>query len=586
VSDAPERTERVPATAPERYARLWERERPDLDSFLATAGPLSADEQAAVLRVDQRERWRAGVRVQVEDYLRQLPGNPPDPEMALDLIYNEFLIRERLGEQPDPEDYYRRFPAVAAALREQIALHGALGPATPPADHLWPGDATLPPDDGPLPRPFGPYRLVKVLGQGGMGTVYLADDPRLGRQVAVKVPRFDPQRAMESAERFRREARAAAGLRHPNLVPIYEVGQVNGADYFTMPFISGEPLSALLARKGPLPEAEAIRLTIRIADAMEAVHRAGVVHRDLKPGNILLDERGEPAVTDFGLARQVGVDPRMTVSGTVLGTPAYLAPEQVGCRPADMGPRCDVYSLGVVLYEMLTGRVPHWGSPGEIFVRLMCEEPMPPSRLRQGLNPRLEALCLKAMDRRAEERFASMAEFADALRRVGESTARRPRRAVRIAAGLVVLVLAGMLLGWAIWAALGPRPGRGTTESQQTDPFVAGSKWTGHYVFIKPKNIGSGLAELVVVSRAGRSFAGTYITHDDKKEYRWEVAGEVEGGRVNWSLGKPLNDHARTVRSQAKKATCTGTYDDREVRVRFEDEDDQSQADVTLTLRK
>jgi hypothetical protein len=586
VSDAPDTTERMPSTAAHRYALLWERERPDLDTFLAAHEPLGAEERAAVLRVDQRERWRTGERVPVEHYLRRLPGNLPDPEIALDLVYNEFLVRERLGEEPDPEDYFRRFPACAAALREQIDLHGAFGPSTPAAIPLSPPEIQYPQDDGPLPRPFGPYRLIKILGRGGMGTVYLAEDPRLGRQVAVKVPRFFPGSATESAERFRREARAAAGLRHPNLVPLFEVGQVDGTDYFTMPYLPGETLSARLAREGALPESEAIRLTVRVAEALEVVHRAGVVHRDLKPGNILLDERGEPAVTDFGLARRAEIDSRITDSGAVLGTPAYLAPEQVGCRAEKMGPRCDVYSLGVVLYELLTGRVPFWGTPGEVLVRVLNEEPPPPSRLRPGLNPRLESVCLKAMARRAEDRFASMAEFADALRRVADSPSRRPRRAMHTAAGLVGLALAAVLIGWAGWAALGQRKRTEVTIPSQTDPFAAGSRWTGHYEFIRPREYGTGEVELVVAARSDGSFTGTYITRANKKEYRWEVAGAAEGGRVSWTLGKPLNDNARTARSQTKKATCTGSYDEQQMRVRYDDEDDHAEADLTLKLRK
>jgi serine/threonine protein kinase len=405
-----------------------------------------------------------------------------------------------------------------------------------------------------------------------MGTVYLAEDPRLGRQVALKVPHFDLARKEESAARFRREARAAAGVRHSGLVPVFEVGQVDGTDYLTMPYITGESLAARLAREGPLPEGEAVRLTIRIAEAMEAVHRAGVVHRDLKPANILLDEHGEPAVTDFGLARPVGPsDARMTDSGTVLGTPAYLAPEQVGCRPEDMGPRCDVYSLGVILYEMLTGRVPFQGSAGDVLVQVVSGTPPPPSSVRPGLDPRLEAICLKALQREAGQRLASMAEFADVLRRRSEI------RSISdpVSGGrrwLVVIALVAVLAGWLLLRSW-----------PQKDSFRAGSQWAGHYVFIQPREFGSGDAELTVTSRSGDSFTGTYTTRPaGNKEFRWEVAGRIEGGRVSWELGKPLNDNARSARSPHKRATFTGTYDSREIRVRYDDEDDRSRAEVTF----
>jgi serine/threonine-protein kinase len=581
VSDAPERTEHLAAPPPAaRYARLWEAGAPDLDAFLA-AEALGPDERAAVLRVDQRERWRTGQGVPAEDYLRRLPGNPPEAELALDLIYNEFLVRERLGEAPAPEDYCQRFPAFAEALRLQIALHRAVEAEPTPQDtHQWPAPS-LPhvPRVEVLPRPFGPYRLLSVLGRGGMGTVYLADDPRLGRQVALKVPHFDLARSPESIARFRREARAAARARHSNLVPIYEVGEVDGIDYLTMPYITGEPLSARLAREGPLPPAEAVRLAVRIADAMETVHRAGVVHRDLKPANVMLDEHSEPAVTDFGLARPVGpADARMTASGTVLGTPAYLAPEQVGCRPEDMGPRCDVYSLGVILYEMLTGRVPFQGAPGEVLVRVMSESPPKPSSLRPGLDPRLEAICLKAMSRRAEDRFASMTQFADALRELEEEPGSPQRgRTRRVALWLAGLVLVAAL----VWLALWLRPGPGE------EPFRAGSKWAGRYEFTRPREFGMGDTELTVTSREGSSFTGTYSTiPDGKEEHRWEVAGTVEKGRIYWELGKPLNKRAREARPADRKATCTGTYDAREAQIDYDDRYDGSHAKMTLRPRQ
>src|SRR4051794_15788499 len=184
------------------------------------------------------------------------------------------------------------------------------------------------PGAGPLPEVFGKYRLVRKLGQGGMGAVYLAHDTQLDRDVALKVPHLGEEAGPEVLARFLREARAAAKLHHPNVCPIHEVGEVNGAPYFTMPLIEGPSLSAVLRANGPLGQREAAALVARVAQALALAHGRGVVHRDLKPSNILLDARGEPVVTDFGLARVAEGRSRLTPSGAVLGTPAYMPPEQ------------------------------------------------------------------------------------------------------------------------------------------------------------------------------------------------------------------------------------------------------------------
>src|SRR4051812_1906666 len=200
-----------------RYSTLWDAGRPDLDEFLRAAGPLAADELAAVLRADQRCRWEAGERAPAEGYLRRLPGDPPDPEAALDLVFQEFLLRERLGERPDPAEFLDRFPRYADALRDQIEFHRALGTRSgDTADYVRTGPtgddrATRTGEGADLPRSFGRYPTLRPIGRGGMGTVSLARDPLLDRDVALKVPRFGPDDPPAAFERFRREARAAAG---------------------------------------------------------------------------------------------------------------------------------------------------------------------------------------------------------------------------------------------------------------------------------------------------------------------------------------------------------------------------------------
>ncbi len=270
----------------------------------------------------------------------------------------------------------------------------------------------------PLPETFGRYRILQPLGQGGMGAVYLARDTQLDRLVALKVPRLggDDKPAPGDLERFLREARAAAALLHPNLCPIFDVGEVDGTPYLTMAYLEGRLLSGLIEKGKPRSQRQAAQIVRKLATALQEAHARGVIHRDLKPANVMISARGEPIVMDFGLARRdEAVEARLTQDGTVLGTPAYMPPEQVRGETRAIGPGCDIYALGVILYELLAGRLPFEGSVLNILGKILTEEPPPPSRHRPDLDPALEAICLKAMAKKVEDRYASMAELAAAL---------------------------------------------------------------------------------------------------------------------------------------------------------------------------
>jgi serine/threonine protein kinase len=294
-------------------------------------------------------------------------------------------------------------------------------PTLPPPDDDF---ATLPPAGEPaqltrpgcvnLPYTLGRYRLERLLGQGGMGAVYQAFDTQLGRAVALKVPFLTGQSADATRQRFLREAQAAAALSHPNICPVHDLGEIDGVPYITMAYVEGQSLARHLGGK-PIDVREAVILTRKVAFALHEAHTKGVIHRDLKPGNILLDGRGEPVVMDFGLARRADSVLQLTQQGEMMGTPAYMPPEQINGDVAAMGPACDVWSLGMMLYEMLTGRLPFAGDLFALLSQITSDEPPPPSRFRAGLDPRLDAVCLRAMAKSPADRWPSMRLFAEAL---------------------------------------------------------------------------------------------------------------------------------------------------------------------------
>ncbi len=264
---------------------------------------------------------------------------------------------------------------------------------------------------------FGRYRIERQLGEGAMGTVYLAHDTALERNVALKIPKFDPSDA-DARSRFLREARSVAALRHPHLCPIHDVGEIDGTQYLTMAFIEGRTLADHLESGRPIAPRQAALVIRKLALGLQEAHAAGVIHRDLKPANVMLDKKGEPVVMDFGLARplQAAEAARITHSGQLVGTPAYMPPEQAQGRLDELGPASDVYSLGVIFYEMLTGRRPFDGPLAPVLAAILTETPPAPREIRPDVDPALEAVCLKMMSKRAADRFALMRDVADALK--------------------------------------------------------------------------------------------------------------------------------------------------------------------------
>ena len=269
-----------------------------------------------------------------------------------------------------------------------------------------------------MPRRFGRYEILKQVGEGAMGAVYQARDQLLERIVALKTPKFTGEEDREDLDRFYREARSAATLCHPNICQIYDIGEIDGIHYISMAYVDGYPLSHFISANKPQAERRIASIIRKCALALDEAHSKGIVHRDLKPANIMIDQRGEPIIMDFGLAWQVGSeDGRLTKSGVILGTPAYMSPEQLDGRPELIGPVSDVYSLGVVMYELLTGQLPFpgTGSIMSIIKDIVSKDPVRVSELRPGVSPAIESICHRAMSRDPEDRFGSMHELAAEL---------------------------------------------------------------------------------------------------------------------------------------------------------------------------
>jgi serine/threonine protein kinase len=278
---------------------------------------------------------------------------------------------------------------------------------TPPVVEWWVEGGTS------LPRRVGRFVPRAEIGRGAFGIVYRAYDPQLDREVALKVSQAGVLDTPQRVARFLREGRAAARLLHPHIVPIYDAGQDGEAYYIASAFIPGQTLAAACAG-GPFAPARAAGVVRALADALGYAHQQGIVHRDVKPANVILDEEDRPHLTDFGLAvrRQ---DERLTELGVILGTPPYLPPEQAAQGSAAVCPAGDQYSLGVVLFELLCGRVPFLGEIGEVLSQIAFEPPPPPRSLRPEVAEELEAICLRTLAKDPEKRFASCREFADKL---------------------------------------------------------------------------------------------------------------------------------------------------------------------------
>jgi serine/threonine-protein kinase len=377
-----------------------------------------------------------------------------EPEEAvLVRLVDDLTASVRRGENPDIHALELQYPGLAEEVRslwatvcvaEALAREESVGPA--PESRVdensgrnstlaWPVTTQGSKDGHGLdanrgidrsthsspehPIVFGDYRILDELGQGGMGVVYRAQEIERGRVVALKRLLRGAGSSVQDVERFRLEAMAASHLAHPHIVPVFQVGDVDGQPFFTMQYVQGSTLARSLA-EGPMPALEAANLLVPVCRAIQYAHERGILHRDLKPSNILIDEEGHPYVTDFGLAKRFDIvaDPSLTPSGAMVGTPSYMPPEQASGsrRHAPLGPSSDVYSLGAILYHMMTGRAPFQAAtPVEIVMLVLEEDPIPPRALNPRVNSDLEMIALRCLQKQPAHRYSSAAAMADDL---------------------------------------------------------------------------------------------------------------------------------------------------------------------------
>jgi formylglycine-generating enzyme required for sulfatase activity len=385
-------------------------------------------------RDDQSHRWREGAGIVAEEYFSRVPELRQDREDSLVLICGEIQLRRELGDDFSIEEYERRFPDLAADIRFQFDV-----------DHLLslPIDKTEPETGRQLPsdtHSFDPeldlpgYEFVRRIGGGAFGSVFQARQLSLNRFVAIKaLANFHDDSKLLA--RQQQEAEILARLSHPNVVHIYEVINHRGWLFLVMEYVDGAALDQTLDKK-PLPPREAAQLVCNLAETVEAVHAAGVLHRDLKPSNVLLSEAGQVKISDFSLAKVRSDDPSLTVADDVLGTPSYMAPEQARGEAHCVGPEADVYSLGAILYELLTGRPPFLAATVlDTLALIRDQDPVPPRQLQPSVPRDLQTICLQCLQKSPEQRCRTAADLRDDLKRflTGQPIlARQPRIVARV----------------------------------------------------------------------------------------------------------------------------------------------------------
>lgn len=426
----------------DRFEEAWRSgARPAIEDHLPTAEPDRRAVLVELVHADLELRLESGEEVGVESYLDRYPELSDDPKAVVELIGSEYDLRGGEDSGISAQSYLNRFPQYRQDLESHFKDKTPIPGRRKAADNQTPLPQTIELDASAVLRPerragrrreitldkvqVPGYQIIQELGRGGMGVVYEARDLRLGRLVALKMILAGAHAGPDELARFRTEAEAVARLQHPNIVQIHHIGEYDSRPYISLEFVSGGSLAQHMNGK-PIAPRQAAELVETLARAVEHAHRQGILHRDLKPANVLLQDGpevpsggfGTPKLTDFGLAKKIDPGAQKTQTGAVVGTPSYMAPEQAGGKSVRVGAGADIYALGAILYEMLTGIPPIRGeTPLDTMLLILSEEPVPPSQLQRSVPRDLETICLKCLEKDPARRYASAQALADDLHR-------------------------------------------------------------------------------------------------------------------------------------------------------------------------